>query len=101
MERSARHFAPGDLEVDTAPGPRLIGLCELPSRDYQVVTSPTAQHWVKQTGQAGAAASAASAIQGSFAARRPAGLRPPQSRSRTQLRDAIAVRIYYRQPVLA
>ena len=97
MERSARHFAPGDLEVDTAPGPRLIGLCELPSRDYQVVTSPTAQHWVKQTGQAGAAASAASAIQGLLccqAAGRAAAATVTQQ-------GAVAVRIYYRQPVLA
>lgn len=39
-------------------------MCELPTSDYQLVTSPTAQHWVEQTGQAGAAAPAAGAIQG-------------------------------------
>ena len=64
MNHLARHFEPGDLDVDTAPQLWLVGIGALPSRDYQVVTSPTAQHRVKQTGQAGAAASAASAIQG-------------------------------------
>ena len=57
-------YRPGDLDVDTVFLSTWYERKQLPSRDYQLVVSPPAQHWVKRTGEASAAASAAGAIQG-------------------------------------
>ena len=55
---------PGDLDASTPRAYIEFRGLQQTCRDYQLVISPTAQHWLEQTGPACAAASAAGAIQG-------------------------------------
>lgn len=81
-------FEPGDLEVDTVFFSTFYERQQLPSRDYQLVTSPTAQHWVEGTGDASAAASVAGAIQGLLCCHAANGA----AAATLTERDALAVR---------
>lgn len=71
--RQGQPFSPGDLDTSTPRTTvRFEGL-QRQCRDYQLVLSPTARHWLEQAGPACAAASAAGAIQGLLRCQRAEG----------------------------